>query len=149
VSPLPRDPREIAAAALRRRDLSAHAIERRLAAAGVDEGRREETIAWLAESGLVDDARLAGKLATALAGQGRSDAAIDARLQREGLARETREAAIARLEPEAARARQLVRTAPAGEARRLAASLPRRGFGEDAVEAALVVLDGRSDVQLG
>ena len=133
---------ELAGRALALRDVSADALERKLAAAGIGESARTLAVAELERRGLLDDGRLAGRRAESLASRGYGDAAIDARLAADGIDRETREEAIAALEPEADRARALVATRRREAPRRIAAFLSRRGFGADSVEAALAALDG-------
>ena len=86
--------------ALRHRDLSRHALAARLPAAG-----RQEAIDALERSGYVDDGRAAAGRAASLAMRGWGDEAIRFRLEQEGFAGETLEAALAALEPEQERAR--------------------------------------------
>ncbi len=148
MGPSPLDPREIAARALSRRDLSQTSLASRLRGAGVAPAAARETLDWLVSVGLVDDARLARTRAGRLAERGYGDVAIDTKLAREGILREDREAAITELEPEEERARRAARGGRAGGPRRLAAFLAGRGFGEDAIEAAVRALDGRADAEL-
>ena len=143
------DPAEVAVRALARRDLSRAALERRLEAAGVPHGLREATLDRLAEAGLVDDRRLAESRAAALAARGFGDAAIEARLEAEEVGREDRAEALARLEPEESRARRLAEQAGPARLRNLASSLARRGFADDAIDAALAAVDGSPGAQLG
>ena len=106
MGPSPLDPREIAARALSRRDLSQSSLASRLRGAGVAPAAARETLDWLVSVGLVDDARLARTRAGRLAERGYGDVAIATKLGREGILREDREAAIAELEPEEERARR-------------------------------------------
>jgi regulatory protein len=117
------------------RDRSRQALEQRLRAAGVAAAPRAEALDALERAGLVDDARFAAGRAEVLAGRSWGDGGIRAELEREGVQGEAAQAAIAGLEPEQERASRLVslRGRSAATARYLAA----RGFGEDAVEAAL------------
>lgn len=137
----PTDGHEIAVSALRRRDLSTDAIARRLRIAGAPDQVVQETLDWLGARGYVDDARLARSRAVALAEKGYGDAAIALRLTHDGIERELRESAIAELEPEIERARRHALGSPEREPGRLAATLARRGFGDEAIEAALSMLD--------
>ena len=91
---------------------------------------REEALATLERAGLVDDGRVARTRAEGLAARGYGDAAIRDALAREWIAEDEVEAALAVLEPEAARLRRLVGCrADPRELRRLAA----RGFDPDAI----------------
>lgn len=126
---------DAASRALARRDLSARRLRERLDARGIRSPAAERTLATLTSAGVVDDARLAGARARSLAERGWGDAAVAARLQREGIAPEVSAAALAELPPEAERA-----AAVAARARDRPAAwrlLARRGFGADAVEDAL------------
>ena len=124
----------VAARALRRQDLSERGIAERLARASVPPAAVEESLAVLARSGLVDDARFARTRAETLAERGYGDAAIRDDLDRRGVAPEVIEAALESLETEAERARRLVerRGTGLGTARYLAS----KGFGEEALETA-------------
>jgi SOS response regulatory protein OraA/RecX len=124
---------------LRRRDVSRHALEQRLAHAGVHAGPRERAVTALAEAGALDDRRLAERRASALAERGWGDAAIRVRLEGEGLPAEDVEAAIEQLLPESERATRLVaRTTDPRKAWNL---LARRGFDAETVAAAVTPLD--------
>ncbi|MCC6222341.1 MAG: RecX family transcriptional regulator [Thermoleophilia bacterium] len=140
---------ELAAAALARRDLSAAALEERLLRAGADPGAARAAVNRLAALGAIDDARLATVRASRLAARGYSNSAIEERLGAEGLARPELEAALARLEPESARARRVAAGAPGRSPRELAAALSRRGFPAEVLEAVLSPLDGGGDAELG
>jgi len=124
-----------AARALRPRDRSRRALDERLANAGIRADAREEALGTLERVGLVDDARVAAQRAEALAERGYGDAAIRHDLEREGLAGELVEEALAGLEPERERVRPLVerRGADARTARWLAG----RGFEAATIEEAL------------
>ncbi len=129
------DPIEIAARALAHRDRSRSDLEQRLARAGIDEERRNDALETLERVGYVDDNRFAGARAGALAARGYGDEFIRHDLIEHGLAAEAVAAVIAALTPESERAgalvEQLGRTAKTG------ARLARKGFGPDALEAAL------------
>jgi len=126
--------------ALRHRDLSARELEERLRGRDVAPAERERAIAALRSAGLVDDARVACSRARALAGRGYGDAAIRLDLERRGFAGEAAEAALGELEPERERAAAIV--VRRGRGAPTARLLVRRGFGEDAVEAAMAVEAG-------
>ena len=130
----PAKPLELAAAELARRDLSPARLAARLQARGVPADEAAEAVERLEAAGYVDEARLAAARAETLAARGWGDAGIRADLEAQGCGADTVEAALAGLEPEGERARQLVvRLGPgARTARRLAA----KGFGEDSLEAA-------------
>jgi SOS response regulatory protein OraA/RecX len=87
---------------LRHRDLSRHALARRLTGPG-----RHDALAALEQSGILDDRRAATARAAALAGRGYGDAAIRFRLEGEGFAADDAAEAIAALEPEPERANRL------------------------------------------
>ena len=125
---------ETAARALRRRDLSAKALELRLERAGVANATRVEAMETLARGSLVDDERYARARATALAARGYGDAAIRWELERQGVESDLAERALDELEPELERAERLV--SRRGRSPATARHLARRGFGEDAVERA-------------
>jgi len=97
----------VAVRALRHRDRSRKGLEERLAARAVPPSAREDAIAALERSGVLDDTRVATSRAHALAGRGYGDAAIRAALEAERLYGEVVAEAIAGLEPEAERARRL------------------------------------------
>jgi regulatory protein len=124
----------VAVRALRRQDLSEQGIAERLARASVAPAAVEESLAVLARSGLVDDARFARTRAGTLAERAYGDAAIRHDLDRRGVAQDVIEAALESLETEVERARRLVeRRGPGpGTARYLAS----KGFGEEALETA-------------
>jgi SOS response regulatory protein OraA/RecX len=134
--------RDLAAQALARRDRSVAALRERLDAAGVERGEADRVLGALVRTGLVDDGRLARRLASALAERGLGDAAILARLEAEGIDGDERTFALSMLEPEHRRAVRVAERESGRGLRALAALLARRGFGEDAVESALLALDG-------
>ena len=136
--------RELAARALARRDVSVSALKKRLEAGGVERDEIDRVIEALVRAGLVDDVRLAQELSSSLADRGLGDEAILARLEAEGIGSDERAYALAMLEPEERRAVGVAERESARGPRRLAALLTRRGFGEDAVEAALASFDGRT-----
>jgi SOS response regulatory protein OraA/RecX len=123
-----------AARALRARDQPERALDTRLRRAGFGADEREAALGSLARAGLVDDARFAHTRAASLAERGRGDAAIRWDLERQGVATELVEAALEALVPE--RDRALALAARHGATAATARLLARRGFGEEAVEAA-------------
>ena len=126
---------ELAARMLRRRDLSERALAERLRGR-VAAPECDEALTRLKRAGVVDDERLAEHRAAVLVGRGYGDAAIRYDLSRRGLDAEHVERAVATLEPEATRAAAIV--AARGNGAKTARYLSARGFGEEAVEAALL-----------
>jgi SOS response regulatory protein OraA/RecX len=124
----------VAGRALARRDLSERGLRERLHRAGVAPVGAEEAVAKLRRARLVDDERFAATRALGLAERGLGDAAIRFDLERHGIAAAEIEAALAGLEPECERAQRIVSRRGAGPA--TGRHLARRGFAEDAVEAA-------------
>jgi SOS response regulatory protein OraA/RecX len=125
----------VATRALRVRDLPARRVAERLQRAAVAPDAVDESLAVLEQAGLVDDGRFAANRAQSLAGRGYGDAAIRHDLERQGLAADLADAAIAGLEPELARARRLV--ARRGSGLKTGRYLDSKGFADDTVEAAL------------
>lgn len=137
------DPVEVAVRALRHRDRSRQELDERLARAGVDDDTRAEALDRLERVGYVDDERVARARADALAARGYGDDWIRRDLHTRGIAPGAAAGAVAALEPELERARGLV--ARQGASRRTAAQLGRKGFGGDAIEAALGAVVGGDD----
>jgi len=129
------DPIELAARALEHRDRSRREVEERLARAGIDEDRRNDALETLERVGYVDDERFAGARAGALANRGYGDEWIRHDLGEHGVAVEAVVEAIAALVPEAERAVALVDRL--GSTAKTGAQLARKGFSQDALEAAL------------
>ena len=127
------------AGALRHRDLSTERLEQRLERRAVPPAERARAVETLTRAGLLDDGRFARGRARALAARGYGDAAIRFDLERQGVDAELAAEALAKLEPERDRAVRLAATA--GGAARAARLLARRGFGEDAIEAAASVAE--------
>jgi SOS response regulatory protein OraA/RecX len=126
---------QVATRALRSRDLSRRRLAERLERAAVPPVAAVESLGTLTRAGLVDDVRVARMRAPALAERGYGDEAIRHRLGEEGLELETVEEAVAGLGPELERALRLIERRGTGP--RTARYLAARGFGEEAVEAAL------------
>jgi len=120
---------------LRHRDVSSQRLAQRLEAAAVAPAARADALDVLARAGLVDDARFAARRADALAERGFGDEAIRDDLERQGVPPELRDQAVAALPDESGRARKVV--ARRGPGPKTARYLSAKGFGEDAVEAAL------------
>ncbi len=134
------DPIEIAARALQHRDRSRRALEERLERAGVGEDDRAEALETLERIGYVDDERYALARAVALADRGFGDEGIRLRLESDGVQASAADAAVTALEPEADRAAHIVERLGPGP--KTAAHLGRKGFGEDAIEAAATAVGG-------
>src|SRR4051812_15164369 len=133
----------VAGRALRHRDLSRLGLAERLDRAAVAPAAAAESLAALERAGLVDDGRVACSRARSLAERGYGDAAIRHRLLAEGLDEALVAPALAQLEPEPARAAPLIERR--GRGPRTARYLAGRGFGEEAVEAALGAAFGHGD----
>jgi len=130
--------RDLAARALRHRDLPAGMLEARLERRGVAPAERRAAVERLERVGVVDDGRYAHARAASVAARGRGDAAVRHDLEQRGLAPGLVDDAISALEPEAARAAALVDRLGGGV--RAAQALSRRGFSADSVEAAVGAL---------
>jgi regulatory protein len=129
------DALDLAVRALRHRDRAAADVDARLEQAGVDEDERRETLDALQRLGYVDDERFAAARARTLAARGQGDEAIRFDLRRQGVGEEEAEAALGTLEAERTRAETIVAARGRGPA--TARFLARRGFGPEAVEAAV------------
>jgi SOS response regulatory protein OraA/RecX len=125
----------VATRALARRDFSERGLRERLQRAGVQPAEADEALGALLRAGLVNDGRFAVSRAQALAERGKGNAAIHFDLRQQGLATEEIEAALGTLEPERERAERVIARRGGGVA--TAKLLARRGFDEDAVEAAV------------
>ena len=125
---------DVARRALASRDQSAARLRSRLDRHRISTAAREEALAALERSGLVDDARFASLRAAALALRGYGDAAIADDLERQGIDPSLRGQAVAGLESEAERARAVVQRRGGGP--RTARYLAARGFEGEAVAAA-------------
>ena len=125
----------VATRALARRDFSERGLRERLQRAGISPAEAEEAVAALLRAGLVNDGRFALSRAQSLAERGKGDAAIRYDLQQQGLALDQIEPALASLDAERERAERVI--ARHGDGPATARLLARRGFAEDAVEAAV------------
>ena len=120
---------------LRHRDLSSTRLAERLEAAAVPPAARAEAVGALARAGFVDDERFAFRRAETLAERGFGDDGIRHDLERQQIPPELRERALAALPREQERVQTIV--ARRGPGPKTARYLAAKGFGEDAVEAAL------------
>jgi regulatory protein len=129
--------RALAAAtrALQARPLTERRLDERLRRSGFVPRERAEALGTLRRAGFLDDERFALGRAELLAERFGGDAFIRHDLRGQGLDDETIERALAALTPESTRA---VRAAASrGGGVRAARYLARRGFGEEAIEAAI------------
>jgi regulatory protein len=126
---------EAATKVLARRDRSAADLTAYLERRGTAADEAATAVERLRQAGYVNDARYATARAGVLADRGYGDEAVRFELEREGLAADEIEAALATLAPERERALELLRRAksPLAAIRRLAA----KGFGADSLESAL------------
>ena len=121
--------------ALARRDHSAESLRAKLARAGVPEDAQNDALETLERAGYVDDARFARARAEQLAPGGSGHLWSRAALVALGGAPAPAPDAIARLEPEAERARGEWAKLRGGLA--AARTMARRGFAEETLEALL------------
>jgi SOS response regulatory protein OraA/RecX len=129
--------RALAAAtrALQACPLTERRLDERLRRSGFVPRERAEALGTLRRAGFLDDERVALGRAELLAERFGGDAFIRHDLRGQGLEDETIERALAALTPESTRA---VRAAASrGGGVRAARYLARRGFGEEAIEAAI------------
>lgn len=120
---------EAALRALRHRERSAAQIDRRLAARGVPEPERQEALATLARTGLIDDRRFAENRARSLADRGAGDALIRHDLADAGVDQNAIEDALGVLESECARAERVVERRGGGP--KTARYLAGKGFSDE------------------
>jgi regulatory protein len=132
---------------LGQRDRSRCALAARLVQAGLGEEAAELAVERLTAAGYMDDGRLARRRASALAARHYGDGAIAARLAAEGIDPASIEEALRCLPSERDRARRAM-VELRGSLRQRYAALARRGFGEEALEAAAVLLDGQNGPSL-
>jgi SOS response regulatory protein OraA/RecX len=118
--------------ALRRRDLSVRALDRRLEQAGLGGDQRRSALDTLERAGLLDDGRFALARAESLAERGYGNEAIRWLLEREGVDPDLTGRAVESLPPERERATAVA--ARRGPGRATAAFLARRGFAEDTIQ---------------
>lgn len=130
---------ETALRALRFRDRTSAELDARLERRGVEAEERARALETLERVGYVDDARVARARAESLAARAAGDELIRHDLEGRGVAAEHVEAALAELEPERERAARVLARRGLGPA--TARYLASRGFGEDAVAAAVAPED--------
>jgi regulatory protein len=118
--------------ALRRRDLSARGLDRRLEQAGLRRDERRAALATLERAGLLDDERFALARAEDLAERGYGDEAIRWLLERDGVEPQLAARAVDALPAERERAAAVAARRRPGRA--TAAFLARRGFAEDTIQ---------------
>jgi SOS response regulatory protein OraA/RecX len=122
----------VAGRTLRRGDVSTKRLADRLTRAGVPASAGRSAVGALREARILDDARVAGSRARALAERGWGDAAIAARLEAEGVGEDDARRAICGLPPEASRAAKVA--ARLSDHRKAWTLLARRGFDESTIE---------------
>jgi regulatory protein len=138
---MPDDAVEQALRALRHRERTVGQVDAHLAERGFGEHEREAAIETLARTGLVDDRRFAESRAVTLARKGAGDALIQHDLDAAGVDREIVEDALATLDDEATRARQVVERR--GASARTVRYLVAKGFPVDV--ARTVVAESMAD----
>jgi SOS response regulatory protein OraA/RecX len=126
---------EVATKALVHRDRSRTTVRARLRAAGIAPWAADQALDTLERAGIIDDERFARARAATLAARGSGDVLIEDELLTAGVSETHVRAAIAALESERERALRV--TARRGDSASTARWLARRGFGQDAIEAAL------------
>jgi regulatory protein len=126
---MPDEAVEQALRALRHRERTAGQVDAHLAERGFGELEREAAIETLARTGLVDDRRFAESRAATLARKGAGDALIRHDLDAAGVDREIVEDALATVEDETTRARQVVERR--GASARTVRYLVAKGFPAD------------------
>ena len=125
----------IASRLLRTRDRSSRLLDSRLAEAGVAPAARREALEILERAGILDNRRFAAVRAAGLAARGYGDAAVRFDLEQAGIGSRLVEETLAKLVPEQERAREILQGR--GSTPKTARFLAGKGFGEDAIEAAL------------
>jgi SOS response regulatory protein OraA/RecX len=126
---------EAGLASLRYRDLSVHELERKLVERGFGDEEREEVVATLRRTGLLDERRFAENRARSLASRGAGDALIQYELERAGVGGELVEEALEAVEPERERARAII--VRRGKGAKTARYLAAKGFAPEVVSDAI------------
>ena len=121
--------------ALSRRELSYAELVARLQRSGIDREDAERASTQLTEAGYQSDERTADERARVLAARLHGDLAIRLDLRRRGISEGDIDSALEGVDPELARAEELARRAQ--NASQLARALHRKGYSDDAIEAAL------------
>jgi SOS response regulatory protein OraA/RecX len=133
---------EAAARLLRHREHTVASLGARLADRGFDQAQRVNTVARLAEAGLVDDRRFAFERARRLSEREAGDRMIEADLEAHGVSRALSQEVLADIEPEADRAARIV--AKRGSGARTVRRLAARGFAEASLEAHIAASPDRA-----
>lgn len=128
---------KVAARALASRDVPAAQLRRQLEHAGIASSERDAAIAAAHGAGWLDDARFAHNRARTLVERDAGDALIRLDLERRGVEPALVEEVLAGLAPEQERAAAVVRGRGRGVG--TARYLARKGFSDDAIEAARAV----------
>jgi len=126
--------------ALRHRDLSTRELEERLRAKGFDEAERNDAVATLERTGLLDDVRFAESRARSLAARGTGDRAVRHALELAGVAGDVVEQTLEALEPEHERAAVIVSRRGTGP--KTVRYLRAKGFSEDVVAGVVAASSG-------
>ena len=126
--------------ALRHRDLSTRELEERLRAKGFDEAERNDAVATLERTGLLDDVRFAESRARSLAARGTGDRAVRHALELAGVAGDVVEQTLEALEPEHERAAVIVSRRGTGP--KTVRYLRAKGFSEDIVAGVVAASSG-------
>lgn len=125
--------------ALSRRELSRAELVARLERSGIELEDAERAISELTTAGYQSDERTANERTRVLAARLYGDLAIRDDLARRGIADESIDSALADVEPELLRAKELSQRG--SDATRLARTLHRKGYTPDTIEAALRMSD--------
>jgi regulatory protein len=133
---------ESAVRALRHRDRTSAQLHRHLAERGFDEAERDEAVAMLVRTGVLDDVRYAENRAAALADRGAGDAYIRHDLAGAGLGGDEIGGALAGLQPEVERAERIVERR--GASPKTARYLAGKGFSEDVVRGVVARAAGQA-----
>ena len=132
------------------RPMSCRELRDKLIRKGEDEGCADAAVQWLAEHGLLDDARYAGMVVRHYAGKGYGAGRVRQELQRRGLPRELWEDALAEIpDPDerldAFLSSRLKDPDDRAQVQKISAALLRRGFSWEEIRAALARFRAESD----
>jgi regulatory protein len=131
-------------AVLRYRDLTESELERKLADRGFSEDERQDAVATLRRTGLLDERRFAESRARSLASRGAGERLIRYELEHAGVPGDLVEDAIGALEQESTRAAAIVRRR--GASAKTARYLIAKGF---SAEVASEAVASERDEELG
>lgn len=126
---------ETGLAALRYRDLSEQELQTKLAAKGFLESERDDAVATLKRTGLLDERRFAEARAASLAARGAGDALIRHALDEAGVAQDLVTDVLDALPPERERAQGIVVRRGAGQ--KTARYLAAKGFSPETVRGVI------------